>query len=390
MTHQLDLNHKTFTDILELVSEGSANSLLDGVRVLLNLAMRIEREKFIGVGPYQRSDDRVAHANGFKNKNFQTRLGNIQVDIPQVREGGFHPNTLEKGTRVEKALKLALAEMYVQGVSTRKVTAITEQLCGFEVSSMQVSRATAELDQVLAQWRERKLECFPYLILDARYEKVRHGGTVVDCAVLVAIGVGENGKRQVLGVSVSLSEAEVHWRKFLLELKDRGLYGVKLIVSDAHAGLKAAKTTVFPSVPWQRCQFHLQQNAQAYVPKQNMKSVVASEIKAIFNAGSDEEARRLLKLLVDKYEKTAPKLSIWLEENVPEGLTTLGFPEAHRARLRTTNGLERVNKEIKRRTRVATLFPNEAACLRLVTAILMEISDDWETSQLPYLSMLTR
>jgi putative transposase len=387
MTSELELGHKAFGDILELLSESGSNGFADALRVLLNTAMLIEREKFIGAGPYERSSSRQAHANGFKGKILKTRLGELDLKVPQVREGGFYPNALEKGSRSEKALKLALAEMYVQGVSTRKVAAITEQLCGFEVSSSQVSRASAELDVALEQWRNRSIGCIPYLMLDARYEKVRYGGSVIDLAILIAVGVNESGHRQVLGVSVSLSEAEVHWREFLLKLKDRGLYGAKLITSDAHAGLKAAKTAVFPSVPWQRCQFHLQQNAQSYVPKQDMKSQVAAEIKSIYNTQNEEEAKRLLSLLVDKYRTTAPKLSEWLERNIPEGLTIFALAESHRKRLRTTNGLERVNKEIKRRTRVATLFPNEASCLRLVTAILMEISDDWETTKLPYISM---
>jgi putative transposase len=387
MTSELELGHKAFGDILELLSESGSNGFADALRVLLNTAMLIEREKFIGAGPYERSSNRQAHGNGFKGKILKTRLGELELKVPQVREGGFYPNALEKGSRSEKALKLALAEMYVQGVSTRKVAAITEQLCGFEVSSSQVSRASAELDGVLEQWRNRSIGCIPYLMLDARYEKVRYGGSVIDLAILIAVGVNESGQRQVLGVSVSLSEAEVHWREFLLKLKDRGLYGTKLITSDAHAGLKAAKTAVFPSVLWQRCQFHLQQNAQSYVPKHDMKSRVATEIKSIYNTQNEEEAKRLLSLLVDKYRRTAPKLSEWLERNIPEGLTIFALAESHRKRLRTTNGLERVNKEIKRRTRVATLFPNEASCLRLVTAILMEISDDWETTKLPYISM---
>lgn len=386
MTHELELGHKTFGDILELVSTGESGCFSEAFRLLLNCAMRIEREKFMGAGLYQRSESRVAHANGFKNKTLQTRLGELRVDIPQVREGGFYPNALEKGSRTEKALKLALAEMYVQGVSTRKVAAITEQLCGFEVTSTQVSRASAELDEVMQQWRNRPLGRFSYLLLDARYEKVRHGGCVVDLAVLIAVGVDNTGKRQVLGVSVSLSEAEVHWREFLLGLKDRGLYGMTLVVSDAHAGLGAARTAVFPSIPWQRCQFHLQQNAQGYVPKQDMKPAVASDIRDIFNAPNNEEALRLLELFVKKYERTAPKLSDWASTAIPEGLAVFTVPPEHRQRLRTTNGLERVNKEIKRRTRVATLFPNEASCLRLVTAILMEISDEWLTSKMPYLN----
>ena len=276
--------------------------------------------------------------------------------------------------------------MYVHGVSTRKVAAVTQELCGFEVSSTQVSRAAQLLDEELDQWRNRPLGRTPYLILDARYEKVRHGGSVVDCAVLIAVGISPEGKRSVLGVSVSLSEAEVHWRDFLASLQERGLHGVELIASDDHAGLKAARTARFAGVPWQRCQFHLAQDALHYVPQAAMRPEVTAELRDVWNAPDRVAAERLLVGMVQKYQKAAPKLATWLEENVPEGLTVFALPIAHRKRLRTTNLLERLNKEIKRRTRVATLFPNEASLLRLVSAVLIEISEDWETGKL-YLNM---
>ena len=276
--------------------------------------------------------------------------------------------------------------MYVQGVSTRKVAKITEELCGFEISSTQVSRATAMLDEQLIAWRERPLGSFPYVILDARYEQVRHGGRGREGAVGIALGVYPAGKRQILGCSVSLSEAEPHWREFLSGLKDRGLHGIEYFVSDAHEGLKAARKAVFPSVPWQRCQFHLQQNAQRYVPRQSLKKKVAADIRAIFNAPDESEAKRLLDHFIQRYHAAAPKLASWAETALPEGFTVFDLPDQHRKRLRTTNVLERVNKEIKRRTRVATLFPNETSCLRLVTAVVMEISDEWETGRI-YLTM---
>lgn len=225
---------------------------------------------------------------------------------------------------------------------------------------------------------------YPYLVVDARYEKVRQGGQVLDAAVLIACGVDDQGNRDILGCSVSLSEAEVHWRTFLADLKDRGLYGVELIVSDAHEGLKAARKAVFPSVPWQRCQFHLQQNAGQYVPKMAMRTAVAADIRALFNAPDRDEAELLLEKFLTRYETSAPKLVQWAEEAIPEGFTVFALPASHRRRLRTTNLLERVNEEIKRRTRVARLFPNEASCLRLVSAILMEISDDWQTADKRY------
>jgi transposase-like protein len=369
------------TEFLEQLADGGLEALPEAIRLLLNAAMLLERQKFIGAGPYERSTERQAHANGFKDKTLQTRLGTLTLAVPQVREGGFYPQSLEKGVRSERALKLALAEMYVQGVSTRKVAAITEQLCGFEVSSTQVSRAAAELDAVLVAWRSRPLGVYRYLYLDARYEKVRQEGQVRDAAVLIASGVDAAGKRAVLGVSVALSEQEVHWRTFLQSLVERGLRGVELIISDAHSGLLAARRAVFGGVPWQRCQFHLQQNAQAYVPKQEWKTEVAAALRAIFNAMSLAEAKRLLGEMVARYRAGAPKLATWLEENVPDGLMVFAFPAAHWRLIRTTNSLERLNQEVRRRTRVARLFPNEAACLRLVTAVVMEISEEWETGK---------
>jgi transposase-like protein len=306
--------------------------------------------------------------------------------VPQTRGVEFYPSALEKGVRSERALKLAVAEMYVQGVSTRKVAAITEQLCGLEVTSSQVSRAAQALDEELEAWRSRPIGETPYLILDARYEKVRHGGAVISCAVLVAIGIDTQGKRSVLGVSVSLSEAEAHWREFLASLQDRGLHGVKLVTSDAHAGLKEALAARLTGVPWQRCQFHLMKNALAYVPKPSMQAEVVASIRAVLDAPDRTEAERQLDLAVKRYRAKAPRLAEWLERNVPESLTVFGLPAKHRRRLRTSNMLERLNEEINRRTRVAGLFPNEASALRLVSAVLMEISEDWETGR-RYLTM---
>jgi transposase-like protein len=340
--------------------------------------MQVERTKYIQAEEYQRSEDRKGHANGYKPKTVKTRIGEITFDIPQVREGGFYPSALEKGLRSERALTMTLAEMYVQGVSTRRVKAVTEQLCGTEISAMQVSRATAQLDGVLQEWRERSLGETRYLFLDARYEKVREAGHIRDAAVLVASGINPQGRRQILGVSVSLSEQEVHWKDFLHSLKERGLTGVDLIISDDHAGLGAARRAVFGSIPWQRCQFHLQQNAGAYARRQAMRAEVAADLRGVFNAPDRETAELWLASAVQKYAKTAPKLSAWMEENISEGLTVYAFPVEHRRFVRTTNSLERVNKEIRRRTRVVGVFPNDSACLRLVSAVLMEIGEDWQ------------
>lgn len=379
MTHQ---PHPSVThDVVQVLAEHGFDGMAQAMELLLNECMKIERQQALGVGPYQRSEQRRGQANGFKARSIKTRIGPLELAVPQVRGAAFYPQVLERGSRSEKALRLALAEMYVQGVSTSKVTKITEQLCGCEISSSDVSRATALLDEEFQQWRHRPLGAVKYLILDARYEKVRQAGRVADCAVLVAIGVDAAGHRSVLGVSVSLSEAEVHWRAFFKSLLERGLHGVELITSDAHAGLQEARRACFHQVPWQRCQFHLLHNALAHVPRPEMKREVIDDLHSVLDAADERAAQEQLARVVRKHQATAPKLAAWMEANVPESLAVFALPPSHRRRLRTTNMLERLNRELKRRTRVATLFPNEASLLRLVTAVLIEISDEWETAK---------
>jgi len=373
--------------VLQLLNEEGTDGLAEGLRLLINEAMLQQRSQVLQAQPYERTESRTGHANGFKAKTLDTRVGPISFSIPQVRGGvSFYPSALDKGVRSEQALKLALAEMYVQGVSTRKVAAIVEQLCGSSVSSTQVSQCAAQLDTELEAWRTRPLGLYPYVLLDARYEKVRQGGRVLDCAVLIALGISPEGKREILGVSVALSEAEAHWRAFLTGLQKRGLHGVQLLVSDDHAGLGAARQAVFPAVPWQRCQFHLQQNAQAYVPRLDQRAAVAQAIRTIFNSPDRPSAEQRLKETVATYAPTAPKLAAWMEENLPQGFTVFALPAAHQKRLRTTNALERVNMELKRRTRVAGLFPNEASLLRLTSALLAEYCDEWQSAKI-YLNM---
>jgi transposase-like protein len=368
-------------ELLEQVQEQGLDVLPELIRVIINTAMQAERTEHLKAAPYQHNPERTGHANGFKPKTMRTRVGEITFAIPQVREGGFYPQALERGLRSERALTLALAEMYVQGVSTRKVKAITEQLCGVDVSSSQVSRAAAEMDSELEKWRERPLGEYLYLFLDAYYEQVREDGQVRHLAVLVAVAVTPTGKREILGVSVSLSEHEVHWRAFLESLKKRGLGGVRLITSDDHAGLRAARLAVFGAIPWQRCQFHLQQNAQAYVPHKDMQSEVAEDIRTIFNAPDRATADAYLARTILKYEKNASRLSNWMVSNLPEGLMVFSFPGGFRRLLRTTNGVERLHREVRRRARVVSIFPNKASCLRLVSAVLSEISEEWLTGR---------
>jgi putative transposase len=372
--------HTPVEEVLELLNQQGSEALGDALAILFNAAMLLERQRFLGAEPYERTPARRDYANGFKAKRLQTRVGELDLRVPQVRSSQFYPSALERGTRSERALKLALAEMYVQGVSTRKVAAITEQLCGFEVTSSQVSRATAELDEIFKQWRERPLAQMPFVQMDARYEKVREGGVVVDQATLTAIGIDWQGHRHILGLSVERSEAEVHWRSFLQSLVERGLSGVKLITSDDHSGLRAARQAVFPSVGWQRCQFHLQQNASQYVVRLEQRPEVAADLRSVFNAPTREEAERLLAWMEKKYRQSAPRLSSWLVENVVEGLTVMSFPKQQQCRLRTSNLSERINRELKRRTRVVSIFPNPASLERLVTGVLMEIDEDWQSA----------
>lgn len=379
-----DPNESIPASVLNPILNSGLEGLPEAITMLINQAMLIEREQHLGATSYQRTEQRQGHANGFKERQLNTRLGALGLRVPQVRgcEDPFFPSALERGQRSEKALTIAIAEMYLQGVSTRRVTRIMEELCGLEVTSTQVSRAAAELDEMLEAWRERDLEAISHLVLDARYEKIRHNGVVRSCAVLIAVGVRtRDGKRTVLGCSISLSEAEVHWRKFLSSLKKRGLNLPISTTSDAHEGIKAALEAVFPGGAWQRCQFHLQQNAQAYVPKQSMKEEVAADIRSIFNAADLTEAEQKLAKAVTKYCKRAPELSTWMEGNLPEGFTVFSLPEPVRKRLRTSNLMENLNHQIRRRTRVASIFPNTKSCLRLVSAILMEISDEWETTK---------
>jgi len=292
------------TMIENLLKDLSQNSqpMSNIVSTLINAAMRIEQEKFLNVAPYERGENREGQRNGYKDKTVKSRIGDLDLKVPQVRNGKrFYPNSIEKGCRSERSLKLAIAQMYIQGVSTRKVTKVVEKLWGFNVSQAQVSEASKELDQEISKWRTRKLGKFKYLIVDATYENVRIEGAVVKGAILVAFGVDYNGNRTVLGVSCELSEAEIHWRNFFQSLIDQGLHGLTLIISDAHSGLAAARNAVFPNIPWQRCQFHLQQNASNYVPKVSMRQEVARDIRTIYNAPNRDEANRYLKITIKKW-----------------------------------------------------------------------------------------
>jgi len=347
------VQNKTIDDALVLLQVNGFDGLCDAAQILMHTAMVAERSEYLGAAPYERSAAREGYANGFKDKTVKTRLGEVDLKVPKTRDSGFYPQSLERGLRSERALLLGVAETYIQGVSTRRVKRVVEELCGMDLSSTQVSRAAAQLDELLEARRTRPLNRYRYVLLDARYEKVRHGGRVLDVAVLIACGIDPEGRRDVLGCSVSLSEAEVHWRQFLSGLKHPGLSGVEFVVSDAHEGLAAARKTVYPRVPWQRCQFHLQQNAGHYVPAVALREAVAADIRAIFNAPDLEEANHLLEKFMERYRTKAPRLAECVETALPQGFTVFSLPATHRRRLRTTNLLERLNEEIRRRTKGA-------------------------------------
>lgn len=353
------------------------------------LAMRIERERFLGAGLYERTTERQGYANGYKPKRIDTPAGTVNVQVPKTagHEGQpFYPQSLERGRRSVRAVMLAVAEMYIKGVSTRDAEAVMRELGIESLSSTQVSRAAKLLDDELAAWRNRPLGEIKYLILDARYEKMRHGGIVRDAAVLSAIGIGPDERRRVLGVSVALSEAEVHWRAFLESLVARGLRGVEFIVSDDHSGLRAARRAVLGGATWQRCQFHLARNAIHHAPNAESRKRIGRQLRSVWTADDLAKAETALAELVASYRDTAPKLAAWLEENVPEGLAVFTLPEHHRKRLRTSNPMERsIQQELKRRTVKVRVFPSEDALLRLVSAVLVEIDDKWAAETKAYI-----
>jgi putative transposase len=374
--------------VLEHLIEHGPGDIATVFARAFQLAMQIERERFLGAGLYERTAERRGYANGYKPKRIDTPAGTVVVDVPKTagHDTPFYPQSLERGRRSVRAVMLAVAEMYVKGVSTREAEMVMREFGIESLSSSQVSRAAKLLDEELEAWRTRPLGETQYLILDARYEKMRHGGVVRDAAVLTAVGIGPDERRRVLGVSVALSEAEVHWRAFLESLQARGLRGVEYVVSDDHAGLRAARRAVLGGATWQRCQFHLAQNAIHHAPTLEIRKRIGSELRSVWNAASLAKSEAALAELVATYRDTAPKLAAWLEENVPESLAVFSLPERHRRRLRTSNPMERsVQQELKRRTVKVRVFPNEASLERLVSAVLVEIDDKWAAETKAYI-----
>ncbi len=311
---------------------------------MYNLAMQFEREPHLGAGRYERTGERTGYANGHKPKTLKTAAGNLRLRIPQVRASDrpFYPRSPERGTRSDRTIRMAVAEMYVKGVSTRKVQSVFEEPCDVDVTAEQVSRAMRELDGELENWRKRPIGVVKVLFADATYHKVCVNGVVVATATFIVTGVLEDGHRAVLA----------------------------------------------PGVPWQRCQMHLQQNAQAYVTKSSLKAEVAQDIRPVFNARPLDEARRILADIVEKSARTQSRLSAWMEDDIPEGLTVFAFPAAVRQFLRTNNMEENLNRQIRQRTRLRPAFPNVDSLPGLVGAICVEISDEWETNSYRYMSAI--
>jgi transposase-like protein len=374
---------------MEQLIESGSEEMASVFAGLFNLAMRIERERFLGAGHYERTPERRGYANGTRPKKIDTPAGTVTLQVPKTADHDepFYPQALERGRRSCRAVMLAVAEMYVKGVSSRDAEAVMREFGLESLSSSQVSRAAKLLDAELEAWRNRPLGEIGYLLLDARYEKVREAGVVRDAAVLSAVGIGPDQRRRVLGVSCAVSEAEVHWRGFLESLVARGMRGVAYIVSDDHPGLGAARKAVLGGATWQRCQFHLAQNAIHHAPNLAIRKAIAKELRRVWEAPDLKAAEAELARLMERYRDSAAKLARWLETNIPEGLAVFSLPERHRKRMRTSNPMERsIQQEIKRRTVKVRVFPNEASLERLVTAILVEIDEKWATSDKPYIT----
>jgi transposase-like protein len=356
---------------------GEEDFLRGLVERVVQQVLEAEMTSFLGAGSYERSAERRGWRNGFKPRVLKTRVGKLELLVPKDREGQFQTELFERYQRSEKALVLSMLEMYICGVSTRKVSAITETLCGLEVSRSQVSALAEKLDLELSAWRNRPLEkVYPYLVIDARYERVRRAGAVVSQGVLVAVGISAEGYREVLGAWMADSETETSWGQVFGELKQRGMRGVRYVVSDDHQGQVRAVGRHFQGAVWQRCQVHFLRNALSLCGARD-KPLVVGLLKNITETETREAAQEAIGEAAAELEKRAPKVARLLEDHGEEILAVYALPRSHRRKMRTTNLLERQNQELKRRTRVVRVFPHELSCLRLVTALLMETNQEW-------------
>ena len=347
------------------------------VREAVQETLEAEMNDTLSARKGERTSERIGYRSGYYSRTLITRVGKLELRVPQDRQGRFSTEAFERYQRSEKALVSALAEMYVQGVSTRKVKAITEELCGHEFSASAVSSVVKRLDEQLSQFANRQLEeGFAYLILDARYEKIRESGSIRSRAVLVAIGIDWDGRRQVLGVDLANRESTGSWKEFLLSLRQRGLKGVEMVVSDDHAGLRKAIAEVLPEAIWQRCYVHFLRNAVDYLPRKGDDDCLR-ELRWLYDRRDLNEARKDLASWLQRWQEKYPRLCAWVEDNIEETLSFYSLPHGHHKHLKSTNMLERLNEEIKRRTRVVRIFPNAPSCLRLIRALAVETHENW-------------
>jgi len=375
----------------QLVQEVFADR--DGLKrlleILLHATMQAEVSRHVGAEPHQRSVGRTGHRNGLKPRKLKTRVGELELDVPQVRGcEPYHPSMFVKWQRSERALLVACAEMYFQGVSTRNVRHVLEQMCGGEISSATVSRVAQEVDEKLLTFRHRRLDAteYPYLHIDARYEKVRVEGRVVGQAVLVAVGFTSQGKREVLDWRVGDSESEATWGDLFRQLKDRGLKGTRLVTSDAHSGIVAAMQRHFQGVAWQRCRVHFKRELLRKVSWKIYREV-AQDMVIVFEPTERTECLRRAEEMAAKWEGRYPAVAKMLRDGLEDCLAVLDFPEHHRKRLQSTNMLETLMKRLKKRSRVVGVFPNRSSCDRLLGAQLIEVHEQWSVQERPYFNM---
>ena len=371
---------------LQEIFGANKDGLKELLREVLQEVLEQEMTDALGAEKGERSPGRLGYRSGYYSRGLVTRVGKLELRIPQDRQGQFSTQIFERYQRSEKALVSALAEMYIQGVSTRKVKAITEELCGHAFSASAISAVNKTLDESLERFAKRPLEeAYPYLVLDARYEKVRQDGVIRSQAVQIAIGINDEGRRQILAVELANRESQTSWKDVLLELKSRGLRGVEFVVSDDHPGLKRAIAEVIPEAVWQRCYVHFLRNALDHLPRKAVDDCL-QELRWLYDRRDLAEAQKDLAQWLERWGQKYPKLCEWVEENIGETLTFYQLPLQHHKHMKSTNMLERFNEEIKRRTRVVRIFPNEASCLRLIRALAAETHEDWlEASR--YLNM---
>ena len=371
------MTQKTKTKIRELLGEDK-DLMRELMRMALQEVLEAEMADALGAEKGERTTDRRGYRAGYYGRHLITRVGKLELRVPQDRQGRFSTELFERYQRSEKALVLTIMEMYVKGVSTRKVKAITEELCGHQFSPSTVSRLNKKLDVKLKEFIERRLsEDYPYLILDARYERVRENSVVRKRAVLVAVGINWEGRRCILGVGIANRESTTSWQDFLDGLKERGLTGVELVVSDDHQGLKNAIVHTLPNAAWQRCYVHFLRNALDHLPRKADDDCL-TELRWLYDRRDISEARRDLAAWLTKWQSTYPMLCDWAEDSIEETLTFYRQPRAHHKHLRSTNMLERVNEELKRRTWVVRIFPNADSCVRLIRALAIEIHEGWQ------------